>query len=189
MNKRKDTTMSHFYNPQAIEAKWQQAWADHAVFRTPEGAELQGKPKFYVLDMFPYPSGDGLHVGHPKGYTTSDVIARVRRMQGYNVLHPMGWDAFGLPAERAADRAGVHPATITKRNIANFRQQLQRLGFAYDWEREIDTSSPDYYRWTQWIFLKLFEKGLAYIAEVPGQLVSGIRYGTIQRRGTRWQIY
>lgn len=164
--------MSHHYHtgvydPQVIEAKWQQAWADHHVFRTPEGAELQNKPKFYVLDMFPYPSGDGLHVGHPKGYTSSDVIARVRRMQGYNVLHPMGWDAFGLPAERAADRAGVHPAAITKRNIANFRRQLQRLGFAYDWDREIDTSSPDYYRWTQWIFLKLFERDLAYIAEVP----------------------
>ncbi|HRW09288.1 MAG TPA: leucine--tRNA ligase, partial [Caldilineaceae bacterium] len=164
--------MSHHYitgvyDPQAIEAKWQQAWADHHVFRTPEGDALNNKPKFYVLDMFPYPSGDGLHVGHPKGYTSSDVIARVRRMQGYNVLHPMGWDAFGLPAERAADRAGVHPAEITKRNIATFRRQLQRLGFSYDWDREINSSAPDYYRWTQWIFLKLFEKDLAYIAEVP----------------------
>lgn len=159
--------MSQVYDPQAIESKWQKAWADHNVFRTPAGDELQDKPKFYVLDMFPYPSGDGLHVGHPKGYTTSDVIARVRRMQGYNVLHPMGWDAFGLPAERAADRAGVHPAEITQRNIATFRQQLQRLGFSYDWEREVNTSAADYYRWTQWIFLKLFEKDLAYIAEVP----------------------
>ncbi len=159
--------MSHSYDPLLIEAKWQQAWADHAVFRTPAGDELQGKPKFYVLDMFPYPSGDGLHVGHPKGYTASDAIARVRRMQGFNVLHPMGWDAFGLPAERAADRAGVHPAEITKRNIATFRRQLQRLGFSYDWDREINSSSPEYYRWTQWIFLKLFEKDLAYIAEVP----------------------
>ncbi len=159
--------MSHTYDPQTIEAKWQQAWADHAVFRTPAGDELGNKPKFYVLDMFPYPSGDGLHVGHPKGYTASDVIARVRRMQGYNVLHPMGWDAFGLPAERAADRAGVHPAVITQRNIATFRRQLQRLGLSYDWDREIDSSSPAYYRWTQWIFLKLFEKGLAYVAEVP----------------------
>jgi len=159
--------MTHLYEPQLIEAKWQKAWADHALFRTPEGDELQDKPKFYVLDMFPYPSGDGLHVGHPKGYTASDVIARVRRMQGYNVLHPMGWDAFGLPAERAADRAGVHPAEITKRNIATFRRQLQRLGFSYDWDREVDSSTPDYYRWTQWIFLKLFEKGLAYVAEVP----------------------
>lgn len=159
--------MSHSYDPQTIEAKWQQAWADHAVFRTPEGDELPGKPKYYVLDMFPYPSGDGLHVGHPKGYTASDVIARVRRMQGYNVLHPMGWDAFGLPAERAADRAGVHPAEITQRNIVTFRRQLQRLGFSYDWAREIDSSSPDYYRWTQWIFLQLLEKDLAYVAEVP----------------------
>ncbi len=159
--------MAHAYDPKTIEPKWQQAWADHAVFGTPQGDEVPRKPKYYVLDMFPYPSGDGLHVGHPKGYTASDVIARVRRMQGYNVLHPMGWDAFGLPAERAADRAGVHPAVITKRNIATFRRQLQRLGFSYDWAREIDSSSPDYYRWTQWIFLKLFEKGLAYIAEVP----------------------
>jgi leucyl-tRNA synthetase len=159
--------MSHQYDPQAIEAKWQQAWADQQVFRTPTGDELTNRPKFYVLDMFPYPSGDGLHVGHPKGYTASDVIARVRRMQGYNVLHPMGWDAFGLPAERAADRAGIHPATITQRNITNFRRQLERLGLSYDWSREVDTSAPAYYRWTQWIFLKLFEKGLAYIAEVP----------------------
>jgi len=160
-------TMAHFYEPQTIEAKWQQAWAEQHVFRTPEGAALATKPKYYVLDMFPYPSGDGLHVGHPKGYTASDVIARVRRMQGYNVLHPMGWDAFGLPAERAADRAGVHPAVITQRNIATFRRQLQRLGLSYDWDREVDSSSPDYYRWTQWIFLKLLEKGLAYVAEVP----------------------
>lgn len=159
--------MAHFYEPQAIEAKWQQAWAEHQVFRTPTGAALSTKPKYYVLDMFPYPSGDGLHVGHPKGYTASDVIARVRRMQGYNVLHPMGWDAFGLPAERAAERAGVHPAVITQRNIATFRRQLQRLGLSYDWDREVDSSAPNYYRWTQWIFLKLLEKGLAYVAEVP----------------------
>lgn len=159
--------MTYYYQPQAIEAKWQQIWTEQAAFATPQGAQLQQKPKFYILDMFPYPSGDGLHVGHPKGYTATDVIARVRRMQGYNVLHPMGWDAFGLPAERAADRANMHPATITQRNIAAFRHQLQRMGFSYDWAREISTADPDYYRWTQWIFLKLFERGLAYMADVP----------------------
>ena len=159
--------MSHYYTPSVIEPKWQGAWADHAVFRTPTGAALAQKPKYYILDMFPYPSGDGLHVGHPKGYTATDVIARVRRMQGYNVLHPMGWDAFGLPAERAADRANVHPAVLTARNIDTFRRQLQRLGLSYDWEREVNTVAPDYYRWTQWIFLKLFDRGLAYLADVP----------------------
>jgi leucyl-tRNA synthetase len=158
----------HRYHPQTIEPKWQRYWADHAIFRTStDPEELAAKPKAYILDMFPYPSGDGLHVGHPKGYTASDVIARMRRMQGYNVLHPMGWDAFGLPAERAADRAGLHPATITERNITRFRSQLQRAGFSYDWEREVNTASADYYRWTQWIFLRLFERGLAYMADVP----------------------
>jgi leucyl-tRNA synthetase len=156
------------YEPTNIEPKWQAYWAEHQTFRTPtDPATLAAKPKAYILDMFPYPSGEGLHVGHPKGYTASDVIARVRRMQGYNVLHPMGWDAFGLPAERAADRAKTHPAIITERNIANFRRQLQRAGFSYDWEREVNTAAPDYYRWTQWIFLRLFERGLAYVADVP----------------------
>src|SRR5215212_4562204 len=138
------------YDPLSIEAKWQAYWEQHAVYRTPTELDaLHAKPKAYILDMFPYPSGEGLHVGHAKGYTASDVIARLRRMQGYNVLHTMGWDAFGLPAERAAERAKVHPALITARNIANFRRQMQRVGFSYDWEREINTSSPDYYRWTQ----------------------------------------
>jgi leucyl-tRNA synthetase len=161
--------MSRFsYDPKAIESKWQAFWDEHKIFRTPtDPEELAAKPKAYILDMFPYPSGDGLHVGHPKGYTASDVIARVRRMQGYNVLHPMGWDAFGLPAERAADRAGVHPAVITQRNIATFRRQMQRIGLSYDWEREVNTAAPDYYKWTQWIFLKLYERGLAYMADVP----------------------
>jgi leucyl-tRNA synthetase len=158
----------YLYDPQVIEPQWQAYWAERQTFRTPtDPAILAAKPKAYILDMFPYPSGDGLHVGHPKGYTASDVIARVRRMQGYNVLHTMGWDAFGLPAERAADRAGVHPATLTQRNVATFRRQLQRVGFSYDWAREIDTSTPDYYRWTQWIFLRLYERGLAYQADVP----------------------
>jgi leucyl-tRNA synthetase len=158
----------HSYDPSFIEPKWQRVWQERATFRTPSAQEeLQAKPKFYVLDMFPYPSGAGLHVGHPEGYTATDVIARLKRMQGYNVLHPMGWDAFGLPAERAAVREGLHPAEITERNIATFRRQIQRLGFSYDWEREISTASPDYYRWTQWIFLKLHEQGLAYMADVP----------------------
>jgi leucyl-tRNA synthetase len=165
--KLKGTIMSYLYNPQEIESRWQQAWAEQQVFRTPSGEQLSQKPKYYVLDMFPYPSGDGLHVGHPKGYTATDVIARVRRMQGCHVLHTMGWDAFGLPAERAAERANLHPAVITKRNIDTFRRQLQRLGLSYDWAREVNTAAPDYYRWTQWIFLKLYERGLAYLADVP----------------------
>ena len=158
----------HSYQPSVIEPKWQAVWAERGTFRTPsDPAELPAKPKFYVLDMFPYPSGAGLHVGHPEGYTATDVIARMKRAQGYNVLHPMGWDAFGLPAERAAVREGLHPAVITERNIGTFRTQIQRLGFSYDWEREISTASVDYYRWTQWIFLKLYEQGLAYEASVP----------------------
>ncbi len=156
------------YNPAEIEPKWQQTWEDEEAFRTPtELDELRSKPKFYVLDMFPYPSGSGLHVGHAEGYTATDVVARFKRMTGHNVLHPMGWDAFGLPAERAAVREGIHPAIITKRNVDNFRTQIKRLGFSYDWSREISTSNEDYYRWTQWIFLQLYEKDLAYLAEVP----------------------
>ena len=158
----------HVYDPRTIEPKWQADREQNAVYRTPAAAEdLLAKPKAYILDMFPYPSGEGLHVGHAEGYTASDVIARLRRMQGYNVLHPMGWDAFGLPAERAAERAGVPPAVITQRNVDTFRRQMKRAGLSYDWEREINTSAPDYYRWTQWIFLRLYECGLAYVAEVP----------------------
>ena len=156
------------YNPAEIEPKWQQIWEDQKAFRTTQDLdELRQKPKFYVLDMFPYPSGAGLHVGHAEGYTATDVVARFKRMTGHHVLHPMGWDAFGLPAERAAVREGIHPAIITKRNVDNFRRQIKRLGFSYDWEREVSTALPDYYRWTQWIFLKLWEKDLAYLAEVP----------------------
>ena len=156
------------YQPSVIEPKWQEVWAERRTFRTPsDPEELRSKPKYYVLDMFPYPSGAGLHVGHPEGYTATDVMARMKRAQGFNVLHPMGWDAFGLPAERAAVREGLHPAAITERNVATFRKQIQGLGFSYDWEREVNTSSPDYYRWTQWIFLQLYEKGLAYMADVP----------------------
>jgi leucyl-tRNA synthetase len=155
------------YEPNAIEGKWQEAWAKAEVFKTPETlAELKNKPKYYVLDMFPYPSGSGLHVGHPEGYTATDVVARMKRMQGFNVLHPMGWDAFGLPAERAAERDNIHPAIITTENIANFKRQINRLGFSYDWNREISTTDPQYYKFTQLIFLKLYEKDLAYLAEV-----------------------
>lgn len=156
------------YDPALIEPKWQHVWDEQKAFEVSgDIEELQKKPKYYVLDMFPYPSGSGLHVGHPEGYTATDVIARMKRMQGFNVLHPMGWDAFGLPAERAAVRDNIHPAVITKQNTDNFRKQIKRLGFSYDWSREINTSSVDFYQWTQWIFLKLYEKGLAYLAEVP----------------------
>ncbi|MGO7588758.1 leucine--tRNA ligase [Rhizobium leguminosarum] len=151
------------YDPRTIEPKWQAYWADHYIFR----AEIDpARPKFYALDMFPYPSGAGLHVGHPLGYTATDIMCRYKRMRGFNVLHPMGWDSFGLPAERHAMRTGVHPDITTKRNIETFRGQVQRLGFSYDWSRELATTDPAYVRWTQWIFLKLFEKGLAYQAEV-----------------------
>ena len=141
------------YNFQEIEKKWQEYWSDNQVFRTPESPE---KPKYYVLDMFPYPSGAGLHVGHPLGYIATDIVARYKRAKGYNVLHPMGFDSFGLPAEQYAIKTGQHPAATTETNIARFKQQLEVLGFSYDWEREVRTSDPDYYRWTQWIFLKLF---------------------------------
>ena len=158
----------HVYDAAEIEPKWQQIWREHSAFRTPDDPELlASRPKYYVLDMFPYPSGAGLHIGHPEGYTATDVVARKRRMEGFNVLHPMGWDAFGLPAERAAVRENQHPRLITQRNIANFRRQIERLGFSYDWEREVDTSSADYYRWTQWIFLELHKRGLAYLEDVP----------------------
>ena len=158
----------HVYDAAEIEPKWQRIWREHDAFRTPDDPEiLKSRPKYYVLDMFPYPSGAGLHIGHPEGYTATDVVARKRRMEGYNVLHPMGWDAFGLPAERAAVRENQHPRLITQRNVANFRRQIERLGFSYDWEREVNTSSADYYRWTQWIFLELHKRGLAYLEDVP----------------------
>ncbi|QIZ68727.1 leucine--tRNA ligase [Geobacillus subterraneus] len=152
------------FNHREIEKKWQNYWEEQKTFRTPDESD---KPKFYVLDMFPYPSGAGLHVGHPEGYTATDILARMKRMQGYNVLHPMGWDAFGLPAEQYALDTGNDPAEFTQKNIDNFRRQIKSLGFSYDWDREINTTDPNYYKWTQWIFLKLYEKGLAYIDEVP----------------------
>jgi len=152
------------YDPATIEPKWQAYWDDDDTFRTPDGID---RPKTYILDMFPYPSGSGLHVGHPEGYTATDIMARYRRATGYDVLHPMGWDAFGLPAEQHAILTGTHPRDTTGQNIATFKRQLKMLGFSYDWAREIDTTSPDYVKWTQWIFLKLFERGLAYQSEVP----------------------
>ena len=156
--------MSKSFDHSAIEVKWQAYWEQHRSFHT---SDDQSKPKFYCLDMFPYPSGSGLHVGHLEGYTATDIVSRYKRMQGFNVLHPMGWDAFGLPAEQYAVKTGVHPAITTAENIATFKRQMKRVGLSYDWEREISTIDPEYYRWTQWIFLKLFERGLAYVAEVP----------------------
>ncbi|MDE0680749.1 MAG: leucine--tRNA ligase [Gammaproteobacteria bacterium] len=149
-----------------IEPKWQARWERDGTFRTPVRPD-HSRPKAYILDMFPYPSGAGLHVGHPEGYTATDIVARYKRMRGYNVLHPIGWDAFGLPAEQYAVRTNTHPRVTTRRNIDRFRMQLKSLGFSYDWSREISTADPDYYRWTQWIFLKLHERGLAYQDEQP----------------------
>lgn len=148
-----------------IEKKWQAYWEANETFKT--DVYDFSKPKYYILDMFPYPSGDGLHVGHPRGYTATDVLARQKRMQGYNVLHPMGWDAFGLPAEQFALKTGNHPASFTKQNIENFKNQIKSLGLSYDWSKELSTTDPDYVKWTQWIFTKLYEKGLAYVDEIP----------------------
>jgi leucyl-tRNA synthetase len=156
--------MSKTYDHHALEVKWQAYWEQHRTFRV---ADDRAKPKFYCLDMFPYPSGSGLHVGHLEGYTATDIVSRYKRMRGFNVLHPMGWDAFGLPAEQYAVKTGIHPVVTTAENIATFKRQMKRVGLSYDWEREISTIDPEYYRWTQWIFLKLFERGLAYVAEVP----------------------
>jgi len=153
----------HSYNPADIETKWQKYWLENKTFKTPTDTT---KPKFYVLDMFPYPSGSGLHVGHPEGYTATDIIARYKRMNGFNVLHPIGWDAFGLPAEQYAVKTGTHPKITTEKNINRFREQLQAIGFSYDWDREVNTTDPNYFKWTQWIFLQLFNKGLAYEDEV-----------------------
>jgi leucyl-tRNA synthetase len=152
------------YNFHDIEPHWQGFWEKNQTFRaTPDAS----KPKYYVLDMFPYPSGAGLHIGHPEGYTATDIIARYKRAKGFSVLHPIGWDAFGLPAEQHAVKTGTHPASNTRNNITNFRRQIKALGFSYDWQREIDTTDPKYFRWTQWIFLQLFKRGLAYVDERP----------------------
>ena len=156
--------MERLYNPKEIEGKWQKIWEAEKAFAATED---YSKPKFYALVEFPYPSGQGLHVGHPRPYTALDIVARKRRMEGYNVLYPMGWDAFGLPTENYAIKNHIHPKIVTKNNVNRFKEQLQALGYSFDWDREINTTDPDYYHWTQWIFLKLFKAGLAYKSEMP----------------------
>ena len=190
------------YNFKEIEKKWQDRWDEAHAFEAENGSD---KEKFFGLIEFPYPSGQGLHVGHPRSYTAMDIIARKRRMQGYNVLYPIGWDAFGLPAENYAIKNNVHPAVITAKNIANFKRQLKMLGFSFDWSREVNTTDPNYYKWTQWIFLQLFKKGLAYKQEMPinwctscqvglanEEVVNGVceRCGgeVIQKRQSQWML-
>ena len=166
--------MQERYDPQAIEAKWQKIWTDTRCFEAVTGSE---KPKYFPMIEFPYPSGQGLHVGHPRPFTAMDVIARKRRLEGYNVLYPIGYDAFGLPTENYAIKTGIHPAKVTHDNIIRFRNQLQRLGYSFDYSREVNTSDPDYYKWTQWIFLKFFEQGLAYKAEIPINFCTSCKVG------------
>lgn len=162
------------YDPSVIEPKWQEYWLKNKTFKVDINQE---KEKYYVLDMFPYPSGAGLHVGHPEGYTATDIICRYKRMKGFNVLHPMGWDAFGLPAENYAIKTGRHPREVTEENITIFKKQIQSIGFSYDWDREVNTTDSDYYRWTQWIFLQLYKKGLAYESELPINWCPGCKTG------------
>jgi len=182
------------YPFETIEPKWQKYWEENKTFRAEEDPAYPKEKRRYVLDMFPYPSSQGLHVGHPEGYTATDIYCRYLRASGFNVLHPMGFDAFGLPAENYAIKTGTHPAATTSANVEKFRSQIKRLGFSYDWEREVNTSEPDYYRWTQWIFLKLFEKGLAYEAESPinwcpscktGLANEEVKDGLCERCGTK----
>ncbi len=162
------------YDPAVLEPRWQRIWEESQTFKA---VRHPGRPKSYILDMFPYPSGSGLHVGHPEGYTATDIVARYKRMRGFDVLHPMGWDAFGLPAEQHAIATGTHPRATTLQNIATFKRQLKTLGLSYDWTREVDTTAPDYVRWTQWIFLQLFKRGLAFQSEVPVNWCAGL--GTV----------
>ena len=160
------------YDYKAVEAKWQKVWEDEKTFHV----EIDHKkPKFYALVEFPYPSGAGLHVGHPRSYTALDVVSRKRRQNGYNVLYPMGWDAFGLPTENFAMKNHIHPAIVTKKNVDHFREQLKALGFSFDWDREINTTDPEYYKWTQWIFLQLYKKGLAYKKEMNVNWCTGCK--------------
>ena len=160
------------YDYKAVEAKWQKVWEDEKTFH----AEIDHtKPKFYALVEFPYPSGAGLHVGHPRSYTALDVVSRKRRKNGYNVLYPMGWDAFGLPTENFAMKNHIHPAIVTKNNVDHFRSQLKALGFSFDWDREINTTDPEYYKWTQWIFLQLYKHGLAYKKEMNVNWCTGCK--------------
>ena len=156
--------MSELYNHKVVEKKWQKVWDDNKAFAATDD---YSKPKYYALVEFPYPSGQGLHVGHPRPYTALDIVARKRRMQGYNVLYPMGWDAFGLPTENYAIKNKIHPKIVTENNVKRFKEQLHSLGYSFDWDREINTTDPSYYKWTQWIFLKLFKAGLAYKKEMP----------------------
>src|SRR5574344_590514 len=160
------------YNFKEIEQKWQRYWDENKIFYT--DVWDFSKPKYYALDMFPYPSGQGLHVGHPEGYTATDIVSRMKRMQGYNVLHPMGWDAFGLPAEQYAIKTGNHPAGFTRKNIQTFKRQLKMLGFSFDWDREISTCDPNYYKWTQWIFKQLYNDGLAELVDMPVNWCEGL---------------
>ena len=156
--------MAEVYNHKVVEKKWQKVWDDEKAFAATND---YSKPKYYALVEFPYPSGQGLHVGHPRPYTALDIVARKRRMQGYNVLYPMGWDAFGLPTENYAIKNKIHPKIVTENNVKHFKDQLHSLGYSFDWDREINTTDPKYYKWTQWIFLKLFKAGLAYKKEMP----------------------
>ena len=156
--------MERVYNPSEIEKKWQDIWEKEEAF---QASTDYSKPKYYALVEFPYPSGQGLHVGHPRPYTALDIVARKRRMQGYNVLYPMGWDAFGLPTENYAIKNQIHPRVVTENNVKHFKNQLKALGYSFDWKREVNTTDPNYYKWTQWIFLRLFKKGLAYKSEMP----------------------
>ncbi|PIU46599.1 leucine--tRNA ligase, partial [bacterium (Candidatus Gribaldobacteria) CG07_land_8_20_14_0_80_33_18] len=151
------------YNPQKIEKKWQRVWEKKKLY---QAKDFSKKPKFYVLIEFPYPSGDGLHVGHVRSYVAFDTVARKKRMEGYNVLYPIGWDAFGLPTENYAIKTGIHPKIVTEKNVKRYKEQLKSLGLSFDWSREINTTDPKYYKWTQWIFLQLFKKGLAYQAKI-----------------------
>jgi leucyl-tRNA synthetase len=162
------------YNPQEIEKKWQRYWEEKKSFKAEEISE---KPKYYALIEFPYPSGNGLHVGHPRPYTALDIVARKRRLEGFNVLFPIGWDAFGLPTENYAIKTNTHPSKVTEKNIKRFKEQCKRLGFSFDWDREVSTTDESYYKWTQWIFLKLFEKGLAYKKEMPINWCTSCRVG------------
>ena len=163
------------YDHLKIEQKWQKFWEENKTFKVQDN----NKPTYYALDMFPYPSGQGLHVGHPEGYTATDAMSRFKRMQGYNVLHPIGWDAFGLPAEQYALKTGHDPKEFTQKNIDNFRRQVKSLGFSYDWDREVNTTNPGYYKWTQWIFEQLYKKGLAYEDEIMVNWAPDFMGGTV----------
>ena len=172
--------MDRRYDAQQIEARWQRLWKERDAYRTPDAS---AKPKFYCLDFFPYPSGDGLSVGHCRNYVPTDVVSRYYRMRGHDVLHPMGWDAFGLPAENYALKMGVHPRVTTERNIANYHRQMDMIGLSFDWSREITSCLPDYYRWTQWFFLLMHERGLAYRGTGPAVVVPELQDDPRQRAG------